>query len=75
MFQIIWALIFVIKIFKKSMYCTPKMIDMFLLFKMPKRRTFGYFLTSSEDKIFFVKKDPENRERMVSLCLRSAASQ
>ena len=57
------------------------MIDMFSLFKKPKRRTFGYFLTSSEDKIFFVKKDPENRGRMVTCkpmfekrCIRYDAS-
>ena len=30
---------------------------MFSLFKMPKMRTFGHFLTSSEDKLFFVKKE------------------
>ena len=30
---------------------------MLYLFKMPKRRTFGDFLTSSEDKLFFIKKE------------------
>ena len=30
---------------------------MFSLFKMPKKKTFGHFLTSSEDKLFFVKKE------------------
>ena len=30
---------------------------MFSLFKMPKRKTFGHFLTSVEDKLFFIKKE------------------
>ena len=30
---------------------------MLYLFKMPKRRTFGDSLTSSEDKLFFIKKE------------------
>ena len=30
---------------------------MFYLLKMPKRRTFGHFLTFSEDKLFFNKKE------------------
>ena len=30
---------------------------MFSLLKMPNRRTFGHFLTSSEDNLFFVKKE------------------
>ena len=32
-------------------------MEMFNLFKMPKRRTFGHFLTSSEDKLFFIEKE------------------
>ena len=31
--------------------------DIFSLFTMPKRRTFGHFLASSENKLFFVKKE------------------
>ena len=38
-------------------------MDMFYLFKMPKRRTFGHFLTSSEDKLFFIKKEEMNSKK------------
>ena len=42
---------------------------MFYLFKMPKRRTFGHFLTSSENKLFFIKRRTclPKRGRMVAL--------
>ena len=35
-------------------------MDLFYLFKMPKKRTFGYFLTSSEDNLFFIKKEDKS---------------
>ena len=40
---------------------------MFNLFKMPKRRTFGQFLTSSEDKLFFIKKEDMQARRQDSV--------
>ena len=45
---------------------------MFSLFIMPKRRTFEHSLASSEDKLFFVKKEDMSSKRktyMVSLML------
>ena len=36
---------------------------MFSLFIMPKRRTFGHILASSEDNLFFVKKEDVSSKR------------
>ena len=36
---------------------------MFSLFIMPKKRTFGDFLASSEDKLFFIKKENMSSNR------------
>ena len=44
-------------------------LDMFYLLRVMKRRTFGRFLMSSDDKLFFIKKEtcPPKRVRMVTL--------
>ena len=50
------------------LYTENIILDMFSLFKMPKRRTFGDFLTSSEDKLFSLKRRtyPPKRGRMIT---------
>ena len=42
---------------------------MFYLFKMPKRRIFGHFLTSSEDKLFSIKKEDMSSKKRTYVTL------